>query len=185
MNAHTYNAPTISAGTIARTACLLLALTNQLLSACGKPVLPIESATVEQLVTAGITTVAALVSWWKNNSFTAAAIEADAYKDSLKAEVPSFEVGDSVRVHVKIKEGDRERIQVFEGTIIARNGSGIAETFTVRRVSYGVGVERVFPVHSPNVVKVETTRNGRVRRSKLYYLRDRVGKAAKVKEQVR
>ena len=84
MNAHTYNAPTISAGTIARTACLLLALTNQLLSACGKPVLPIESQTVEQLVTAGITTVAALISWWKNNSFTAAAVAADGYLARLK-----------------------------------------------------------------------------------------------------
>lgn len=87
MNAHTYNAPTISAGTIARTACLLLALTNQLLSACGKPVLPIESATVEQLVTAGITTVAALVAWWQNNSFTAAAIQADKYLEDKKSQV--------------------------------------------------------------------------------------------------
>jgi large subunit ribosomal protein L19 len=103
----------------------------------------------------------------------------------LKENAPEIVIGDTVKVHVNIKEGDRERIQVFEGTIIARNGSGIAETFTVRRVSYGVGVERVFPVHSPNVVKLETTRYGRVRRSKLYYLRDRVGKAAKVKEQIR
>ena len=103
----------------------------------------------------------------------------------LKAEAPEIVIGNTVKVPVNIKEGDRERIQIFEGTVIAKNGSGIAQTFTVRRVSYGVGVERVFPVHSPNVVKVETTRNGRVRRSKLYYLRDRVGKAAKVKEQVR
>ena len=95
-----------------------------------------------------------------------------------------MEIGSTVRVHVKIREGERERIQVFEGTVIAKNGSGIAETFTVRRVSYGVGVERVFPVHSPNVAKVELVRNGRVRRAKLYYLRDRVGKAAKVKEQI-
>ena len=87
MNAHIYNAPTISAGTIARTACLLLALTNQLLSACGKPVLPIESQTVEQLVTAGITTVAALVAWWKNNSFTAAALEADKTYDRIKSQI--------------------------------------------------------------------------------------------------
>ena len=87
MNAHTYNAPTISAGTIARTACLLLALTNQVLSALGKPVLPIESQTVEQLVTAGITTVAALVAWWKNNSFTAAAIQADKYLENKKSQV--------------------------------------------------------------------------------------------------
>ena len=103
----------------------------------------------------------------------------------LKENAPEIVIGDTVKVHVNIKEGDRERIQVFEGTVIARNGSGISETFTVRRVSYGVGVERVFPVHSPNVVKLETTRHGRVRRRKMYYLRDRVGKAAKVKEQIR
>ena len=102
----------------------------------------------------------------------------------LKTEVPELKIGSTVRVHVRIKEGDKSRIQVFEGTIIARNNSGIAETVTVRRVSYGVGVERVFPVHSPNVEKVETVRNGRVRRAKLYYLRDRVGKAAKVKEKI-
>lgn len=102
-----------------------------------------------------------------------------------KAEPPVVAIGDTVRVHLKVKEGNRERIQVFEGTVIAKKHGGIEETFTVRRVSYGVGVERVFPVHSPNVAKVETVRNGRVRRSKLYYLRDRVGKAAKVKEQVR
>ena len=103
---------------------------------------------------------------------------------SLKAEVPEIKVGSTVRVHVKIREGERERIQVFEGTIIAMKGSGISSTFTVRRVSYGVGVERVFPVHSPNVAKVEVIRNGKVRRSKLYYLRDRVGKSAKVKEKI-
>ena len=103
---------------------------------------------------------------------------------SLKAEVPEIKVGSTVRVHVKIREGERERIQVFEGTIIAVKGSGVSSTFTVRRVSYGVGVERVFPVNSPNVAKVETVRRGKVRRSKLYYLRDRVGKAAKVKEQI-
>lgn len=102
----------------------------------------------------------------------------------IKEDAPKIVVGDTVKVSVNIREGDRERIQVFEGTVIAKNGSGIAETFTVRRVSYGVGVERVFPVHSPNVAKVETVRHGRVRRSKLYYLRDRVGKAAKVKEQI-
>ncbi len=102
----------------------------------------------------------------------------------LKAEPPKVAIGSTVRVHVRIKEGERERIQVFEGTVIAKNNSGIAETFTVRRVSYGVGVERVFPIHSPNVAKVELVRNGRVRRSKLYYLRERVGKAAKVKEQI-
>ena len=106
-------------------------------------------------------------------------------QDSLKAEKPAFSVGDTVKVDVKIREGERERIQVFEGTIIAKRGSGVSSTFTVRRVAYGVGVERVFPVHSPNVAKVEVVRHGRVRRSKLYYLRDRVGKAAKVKEQIR
>ena len=102
----------------------------------------------------------------------------------LKAEVPEIKIGSTVRVHVRITEGDKSRIQIFDGTVIAKNNSGIAETFTVRRVSYGVGVERVFPVHSPNVAKVETIRNGKVRRAKLYYLRDRVGKAAKVKEQI-
>jgi large subunit ribosomal protein L19 len=103
----------------------------------------------------------------------------------LKEEKPVIEIGDVVKVHVKIREGERERIQIFEGTVIARRGSGVSETFTVRRVSYGVGVERVFPVNSPNVAKVECVRHGKVRRSKLYYLRDRVGKAAKVKEQIR
>ena len=106
-------------------------------------------------------------------------------QDSLKSEVPAIEVGDTVKVSVKIREGDKERIQAFEGTVIACKGSGVSATFTVRRVSYGVGVERVFPVHSPTVAKVEVIRHGRVRRSKLYYLRDRVGKAAKVKEQIR
>lgn len=103
----------------------------------------------------------------------------------LKKERPNINIGDVVKVHVKIREGERERIQIFEGTIIARKGSGVSETFTVRRVSYGVGVEKVFPVNSPNVAKVELVRSGKVRRSKLYYLRDRVGKAAKVKELVR
>ena len=103
---------------------------------------------------------------------------------SLKAEAPSVEIGETVKVHVKIREGEKERIQVFEGTVIAVKGSGVSSTFTVRRVSYGVGVERVFPVHSPNVAKVEHVRSGKVRRSKLYYLRDRVGKAAKVKEKI-
>ncbi len=103
-------------------------------------------------------------------------------KSMIKEDAPKIEIGSTVRVHVKIREGERERIQIFEGIVIARNNSGIAETFTVRRVSYGVGVERVFPVHSPNVAKVEKVRSGKVRRAKLYYLRDRVGKAAKVKE---
>ena len=102
----------------------------------------------------------------------------------LKEELPEMNVGDTLRVHVKIKEGSRERIQVFGGTIIARKHGGIGETITVRRLSYGVGCEKVFPVHSPSIVKVETVRRGKVRRAKLYYLRDRVGKAAKVKERV-
>lgn len=106
-------------------------------------------------------------------------------QSSMKADMPKIEVGDYVRVNVKIREGDKERIQAFEGTVIARKGSGIGETFTVRRVSYGVGVERVFPVHSPNVKNVTVVRKGRVRRAKLYFLRDRVGKAAKVKEQIK
>ena len=102
----------------------------------------------------------------------------------MKEELPEMRVGDTVRVHVKIKEGSRERIQVFEGTIIARKHGGIGETITVRRISYGVGCEKVFPVHSPNVAMVETVRKGKVRRAKLYYLRDRFGKSAKVKERV-
>lgn len=105
--------------------------------------------------------------------------------DSMKSELPEFGIGDTVRVGVNIREGDKERVQMFEGTVIAKKGSGVAETFTVRRVSYGVGVERVFPIHSPNVKEVKVVRYGKVRRSKLYYLRDRVGKAAKVKEQIR
>jgi large subunit ribosomal protein L19 len=102
--------------------------------------------------------------------------------EQLKKEVPQFNVGDTVRVHNKIVEGTRERIQLFEGTVIAKKNGGISETFTVRRISYGVGVEKTFPLHSPRVEKVEVIRTGKVRRAKLYYLRDRVGKAAKVKE---
>ncbi len=104
---------------------------------------------------------------------------------SLKAEVPELNIGDTVKVHVKIKEGDKSRIQVFEGTIIAKKHGGVSETFTVRRVAHGCGIERVFPVHSPVVDKVEIVRSGKVRRAKLYYLRNRVGKAAKVKEAIR
>ena len=104
--------------------------------------------------------------------------------EQLKKEVPVVRIGDTVRVHNKIKEGARERIQMFEGTVIAKHGGGISETFTVRRVSYGVGVEKTFPIHSPNVEKVDIIRVGKVRRAKLYYLRDRVGKASKVKEQI-
>ena len=102
----------------------------------------------------------------------------------LKSEVADFRIGDTVAVAVRIKEGQKERIQMFEGTVIARKGGGLTETFTVRRLSYGVGVERVFPVHSPNVESVKIVRRGKVRRAKLYYLRDRVGKAAKVKEKM-
>ena len=102
----------------------------------------------------------------------------------MKPELPEMRVGDTVRVHVRIKEGSRERIQVFEGTIIARKHGGIGETITVRRISYGVGCEKVFPGHSPNVAAVETVRKGKVRRAKLYYLRERFGKSAKVKERV-
>ncbi len=99
-----------------------------------------------------------------------------------KAEPPVVSVGDTVRVHLKVREGNRERIQVFEGTVIAKKHGGIEESFTVRRISYGVGVEKVFPLHSPAVEKVELVRHGKVRRAKLYYLRGRVGKSAKVKE---
>lgn len=103
---------------------------------------------------------------------------------SMKETLPQFNIGDTVRVHVNIREGERERVQMFEGTVIAKKSSGVAETFTVRRVAYGVGVERVFPIHSPNVKSVDVIRKGRVRRSKLYYLRNRVGKSAKVKERI-
>ena len=105
-------------------------------------------------------------------------------QSSMKAEAPVIEVGDLVKVHVRIKEGEKFRIQVFEGTVIAKKHGGITETFTVRRVAHGVGIERVFPLHSPTVEKVELVRNGKVRRAKLYYIRDRVGKAAKVKSKV-
>ena len=106
-------------------------------------------------------------------------------QDNIKSEVPQFSIGDTVRVSVNIREGQRERIQNFEGTVIAKRGLGVSETFTVRRLSYGVGIERVFPLHSPNVVDVKVIRYGKVRRAKLYYLRDRVGKAAKVKESIK
>ena len=104
--------------------------------------------------------------------------------EQLKKEVPVVNVGDTVRVHNKIKEGTRERIQIFEGTVIAKKNGGISETFSVRRISYGVGVEKTFPLHSPNVEKVETIRQGKIRRAKLYYLRGLSGKAAKVKERI-
>ena len=102
----------------------------------------------------------------------------------LRTDLPELCIGDTVKVHVLIKEGTRERIQVFEGTIIAKKHGGITETFTVRRISYGVGVERTFPVNSPKLAKIEVVRKGKVRRAKLYYLRDRVGKATRVKEKI-
>jgi large subunit ribosomal protein L19 len=102
-------------------------------------------------------------------------------QSQLKTNLPNFAIGDQLKVHVKVKEGTRERLQVFEGTVIGKKGEGLKETFCVRRVSYGVGVERIFPVHSPMLARIEIVRRGKVRRAKLYYLRDRVGKAAKVK----
>ena len=105
-------------------------------------------------------------------------------KETLAKETANVQIGDTIRVHVKVKEGSRERIQVFEGTVIAKKHGGIEETITVRRISYGVGVEKVFPVHSPSIDHLEVVRNGKVRRAKLYYLRGRVGKGAKVKEKL-
>ena len=105
-------------------------------------------------------------------------------KETLANEVPQVQIGDTVRVRVKVKEGSRQRIQVFEGTVIAKKHGGIEETITVRRISYGIGVEKVFPVHSPSIDTIEVVRNGDVRRAKLYYLRGRVGKGAKVKEKL-
>ena len=103
-------------------------------------------------------------------------------KEQLRSDIPAFAPGDTVRVHAKIVEGSRERIQVFEGVVIGRQGEGVRETFTVRRISYGVGVERTFPVHSPRIAKLEVVRHGKVRRAKLYYLRERTGKAARIVE---
>ncbi len=103
-------------------------------------------------------------------------------RDYMRVDIPEFRPGDTVKVHVKIREGDKERIQVFEGVVIRRSRGGVNATFTVRKVSYGVGVERIFPLHSPQIDKIEVVRKGRVRRSRLYYLRDRVGKAARIKE---
>lgn len=105
-------------------------------------------------------------------------------KDQIRTDLPKLEIGSTVKVHVKVKEGNRERIQVFEGTIIKIQHGGIQQTFTVRRISYGTGVERTFPVNSPKIDKIEVVRKGKVRRARLYYLRDRVGKAAKVKERL-
>ncbi|GAB3069905.1 50S ribosomal protein L19 [Salinicoccus sesuvii] len=106
----------------------------------------------------------------------------DLTKEQLKSDLPEFKPGDTVRVHVRIVEGSRERVQVFEGVVIKRRGGGISETFTVRKVSYGVGVERTFPVHTPKIERIEVTRRGRVRRAKLYYLRNLRGKAARIRE---
>jgi large subunit ribosomal protein L19 len=108
----------------------------------------------------------------------------DVTKDQLRTDHPAFRAGDTVKVHVKVVEGSRERIQVFEGVIIKRQGGGISETFTVRKLSYGVGVERTFPLHSPRVDKIEVARRGIVRRAKLYYLRNLRGKAARIKERI-
>lgn len=102
----------------------------------------------------------------------------------IRKDLPQLNIGDTLKVYFKVIEGTRERVQMFEGTLIKKHGSGISETFTVRRVSYGVGVERTFPVNSPKIDKIEISRKGRVRRAKLYYLRDRVGKSAKVKEKI-
>jgi large subunit ribosomal protein L19 len=105
-------------------------------------------------------------------------------QENIKQEpVPEFGIGDTIKVHVRIREGEKERIQIFTGTVIARDGGGSTATFTVRRIAYGEGVERVFPLHSPSVVQIERARKGRVRRAKLYYLRDRIGKATRIKEQ--
>lgn len=103
-------------------------------------------------------------------------------KDQLRTDLPDFRPGDTVRVHVKVVEGSRERIQVFEGVVIKRRGGGISETFTVRKISYGVGVERTFPLHTPKIAKIEVVRRGKVRRAKLYYLRNLRGKKARIKE---
>ena len=105
-------------------------------------------------------------------------------KETLAKETANVQIGDTIRVHVKVKEGSRERIQIFEGTVIAKKHGGIEETITVRRLSYGIGVEKVFPVHSPSIDHIEVVRSGKVRRAKLYYLRGRVGKAAKIKEKL-
>ncbi|CAM5186968.1 Large ribosomal subunit protein bL19 OS=Ureibacillus acetophenoni OX=614649 GN=rplS PE=3 SV=1 [Ureibacillus acetophenoni] len=109
-------------------------------------------------------------------------IIAEITKDQLRSDLPTFRPGDTVKVHVKIVEGSRERIQLFEGVVIKRRGGGISETFTVRKISYGVGVERTFPVHTPKIEKLEVVRRGKVRRAKLYYLRNLRGKAARIKE---
>lgn len=105
-------------------------------------------------------------------------------REQLRSDIPNFSIGDTVKVHLKVKEGKRERIQIFEGIVLKRQNGGISETFTVRKISYGVGVEKTLPIHSPKIDKIEVVRKGKVRRAKLNYLRDRVGKKAKVKEKI-
>lgn len=105
-------------------------------------------------------------------------------QEQIRTDLPKLEIGDYIKVHAKIKEGTRERLQVFEGTVIGKKGSGLKETFTVRRISYGVGVEKIFPVNSPKIDHIDVVRKGKIRRAKLYYLRERVGKASKVKEKL-
>jgi len=118
---------------------------------------------------------------WKELKTMQKLIE-DITKEQLRTDLPAFRPGDTLRVHVKVVEGNRERIQVFEGVVIKRRGGGISETFTVRKISYGVGVERTFPLHTPKIAKIEVVRHGKVRRAKLYYLRELRGKAARIKE---
>jgi len=118
---------------------------------------------------------------WKELKTMQKLIE-DITKEQLRTDLPAFRPGDTLRVHVKVVEGNRERIQIFEGVVIKRRGGGISETFTVRKISYGVGVERTFPVHTPKIAKIEVVRYGKVRRAKLYYLRELRGKAARIKE---
>ena len=105
-------------------------------------------------------------------------------QSQMRTDLPAMEIGDLLKIHLKVTEGTRERIQIFEGYLIARDGGGLTETITVRRVSYGIGVERILPLHSPKIAKIEKVRSGKVRRAKLYYLRDRVGKAARIKEKL-
>jgi len=119
---------------------------------------------------------------WKELKETMQKLIQEITKEQLRSDLPEFRPGDTVRVHVKVVEGTRERIQVFEGVVIKRRGGGISETFTVRKVSYGVGVERTFPVHTPKIALIEVIRRGKVRRAKLYYLRNLRGKAARIKE---
>ena len=105
-------------------------------------------------------------------------------QSQMRTDLPAMEIGDLLKIHLKVTEGTRERIQIFEGYLIARDGGGLTETITVRRVSYGIGVERILPLHSPKIAKIEKVRSGKVRRAKLYYLRDRLGKSAKIKEKI-